>query len=160
MTRRQRNWTLTLSGLLTLWFVGGVPLKAQVSHPVSFLADKYEVSAYVDTVAQGINAIANVRVELHENLEVREVKGEDGKPLTFQREADNPLFLSVMLPTPVGVGKTATLTFSYGGLLANEENSPVPNTKMASINKEWSYLLLPARWFPLTNFPANRYSAT
>src|SRR6516162_2745429 len=171
MTRRQRNWTLTLSGLLTLWFVGGVPLKAQVSRPVSFLADKYEVSAYIDTVAQGINAVAkvqfraqevssNVRVELHENLEVREVKGEDGKTLTFQREADNPLFLSVMLPTPVGVGKTVTLTFSYGGLLANEENSPVPNTKMASINKEWSYLLLPARWFPLTNFPANRYSAT
>ena len=171
MTRRQRNWTLTLSGLLTLWLVGGVPLKAQVSHPVSFLADKYEVSAYVDTVAQGINAIAkvqfralevssNVRVQLHENLEVREVKGEDGKPLTFQREADNPLFLSVMLLTPVGVGKTTTVTFSYGGLLANEENSPVPNTKMASINKEWSYLLLPARWFPLTNFPANRYTAT
>ena len=171
MTRRRRNWTLILPALLTLCWVSSLPLNAQVARPVSFLADKYEVSAYIDTVAQGINAIAkvqfraqevssNVRVELHENLEVREVKGEDGKSLTFQREADNPLFLSVMLPTPVGVGKTVTLTFSYGGLLANEENSPVPNTKVASINKEWSYLLLPARWFPLTNFPSNRYTAT
>src|SRR5215831_14876760 len=171
MTRRQRNWTLNLSGLLTLWFVGGVPLKAQVSHPVSFLADKYEVSAYVDTIAQGINAVAkvqfraqevssNVRVELHENLEVREVRGENGKTLAFQRESENPLFLLVTLPTPVAVGQTVTLAFSYGGLLANEENSPVPNTRVASVNKDWSYLLLPARWFPLTDFPSNRYTGT
>jgi len=171
MTRRRRNYTSALPALLTLWFVCGLPLNAQVPRPVSFLADKYEVSAYVDTVAQGINAIAkvqfraqevstNVRVELHENLEVREVKGEDGKALTFQRDAENPLLLTVMLPAPVGVGKTVTLTFHYGGLLANEENSPVPNIKMASVNRDWSYLLLPARWFPLTNFPANRYTAT
>lgn len=171
MKRRLRIRTATLPVLLGLWSVCGSTLAAQQPRPVSFLADKYEVSVYVDTVAQGINAIAkvqfraqevstNVRVELHENLEVREVKGEDGRQLTFQREADNPVFLSVMLPTPVGVGKTVTLTFAYGGLLANEENSPVPNTKMASINKDWSYLLLPARWFPLTNFPANRYTAT
>ena len=85
MTRWRQNWTLILPGLLMLWSLSGLPLKAQVSRPVSFLADKYEVSAYIDTVAQGINAVAkvqfraqevssNVRVELHENLEVREVK--------------------------------------------------------------------------------------
>jgi len=137
----------------------------------SFLADKYEVSAYVDTVAQGINAVAkvefraqevsqNLRVELHENLEVREVKGADGKTLPFQREGGNPLYLLVTLPSPVAVGQAVTLTFSYGGLLANMENSPVPSVQVASITKDWSYLLLPARWFPLTNYPSNRYSAT
>ena len=105
--------------------------------------------------AQGINAVAkvefraqevsqNMRVELHENLEVREVKGADGKSLSFQRDTENPLFLNVMLPSPVAVGKTVTLTFTYGGLLANEENSPVPNVRVASINKDWAYLLLPA----------------
>jgi hypothetical protein len=31
---------------------------------------------------------------------------------------------------------------------------------VASIGKEWAYLLLPARWFPLTNFPANRFTGT
>ena len=102
----------------------------------------------------------NVRVELHENLEVREVKSPDGKPLSFQRENDNPLFVTVTLPAPVAAGKTVTLTFSYGGLLANEENSPVPNIRVASINKEWAYLLLPSRWFPLTNYPSNRYTGT
>jgi len=41
-----------------------------------------------------------------------------------------------------------TLTFSYAGLLVNEENSPVPNIRVASIGKDWVYLLLPSRWFP------------
>src|SRR5260370_14663903 len=136
-----------------------------------FLAEKYEVSTYVDAAAQGINAVAkisfraqqpssNLRVELNENLELRDVKGPDGKTLTFERENQNPLYVMVLLPTPVAAGKEITLTFSYGGLLANEENSPVPNTKAAFISKEWAYLLLPSRWFPLTNYPSNRYTGT
>jgi hypothetical protein len=147
------------------------PLAAQERQSVNFLADNYELSAYLDTASQTINSIAKVefraleasqtvRVELHENLEVREVKGPDGKPLQFQRENDNPMFVSVTLPSPVGAGKTVSLTFSYGGLLVNEENSPVPNIRVASIGKEWAYLLLPSRWFPLTNYPANRYKGT
>jgi tetratricopeptide (TPR) repeat protein len=32
--------------------------------------------------------------------------------------------------------------------------------RAALINKDGAYLLLPARWFPLTNFPSNRYTAT
>jgi aminopeptidase N len=53
-----------------------------------------------------------------------------------------------------------TLTYTYAGLLFNEENSPVPGLRAAAINKDGAYLLLPARWFPLTNFPSNRYTAT
>ncbi len=145
------------------------PSAAQVTRPPNFLAEHYELSAYLDTAGQTINAIVKVefraqdvsqivRVELHENLEVREVKGADGKALSFQREPDNPLNLTVTLPAPVATGKTVTLVFAYGGLLANEENSPVPNMKVAAIGKEWAYLLLPARWFPLTNYPSNRYT--
>lgn len=147
------------------------PSAAQQSQTINFLAENYELSAYLDTASQTINSIAKVefraldasqivRVELHENLEVREVKGPDGKPLQFQRENDNPMFVTVALPTPVAAGKTVSLVFAYGGLLVNEENSPVPNVRVASIGKEWAYLLLPSRWFPLTNYPANRYRGT
>ena len=157
--------------IAVLCAVAGVPTRAQVGRPVSFLAEKYDLSAYLDTSGQSINAIVkidfraqevsqNLRFELHENLEIREVKAGDGKTLQFQRENDNPMFVIVNLPAPVAAGKTVTLTFAYGGLLANEENSPVPNVRVASINKDWAYLLLPARWFPLTNFPANRYTGT
>jgi hypothetical protein len=171
MTLRQRSWALSVPAMLVLWAMCVATAKAQEQRASSFLADKYEVSAYLDTVAQGVNAVAKVefraqevsqivRVELHENLEVREVKGADGKTLPFQREPENPLYLTVTLPTPVAVGQAVTLAFSYGGLLANEENSPVPNLRVASVNKDWSYLLLPSRWFPLTNYPSNRYTAT
>ena len=171
MTDRHRSWALRAPAILFLFAVFPAATQAQVTRAPGFLADKYEVSAYLDTVAQGINAVAkvefraqevsqNVLVELHENLEVREVKGADGKTLPFQRESGSPMFLLVTLPTPVAAGQSVTLTFSYGGLLANEENSPVPNMRVGSVNKDWSYLMLPARWFPLTNYPANRYTAT
>jgi len=171
MTRRRKVWAALLPAILLLTALAGVPARAQELHAPSFLAEKYEVSAYLDTASQGINAIAkvefraqevsqNVIVELHENLDVKEVKGADGKPLQFQRENDNPLFVMVTLTQPVGAGKTVTLTFTYGGFLANEENSPVPNVRVAAVGKDWAYLLLPSRWFPLTNFPSNRYTGT
>ncbi len=171
MTRLGKVWAGILPALFLCLVFPGAALQAQVPRPPSFLAEKYEVSAYVDTIAQGINAVAKVdfraqevsgtvRVELHESLDVKEVKGPDGKTVPFQRENENPLYVDVSLPAPVGAGKTTTLTFSYGGYLANEENSPVPNVRVASINKDWAYLLLPSRWFPLTNFPSNRYTGT
>ena len=171
MTRRGKVWAGLAPAILLLTALAGVRTAAQETRGPSFLAEKYEVSTYVDTASQGINAIAkiefralevsqNVRVELHENLDVKEVKGPDGKQLQFQRENDNPLFVYVTLPQPIGAGKTVSLTFSYGGFLANEENSPVPNVRVASVGKDWVYLLLPSRWFPLTNYPSNRYTAT
>src|SRR5258707_5582719 len=147
------------------------PLRAQVPQTANFLADHYDVSASLDPIGQSISATAkidfkaveassSVRVELHPNLIVKEVKGRDGKPLTFERDNQNPLVVVVQLPTPVATAGHVTLTYTYSGLLVNEENSPVPGVRAALINKDGAYLLLPARWFPLTNFPSNRYTAT
>src|SRR5580692_9066259 len=147
------------------------PLRAQAPRPVTFLADHYDVSATLDAIGQSLSATAkidfkaveassSVRVELHPNLIVKEVKGPDGKPLTFQRDNQNPLIVITQLPTPVATDGKLTLTYTYAGLLFNEENSPVPGNRVASINKDGAYLLLPARWFPLTNYPANRFTAT
>ena len=149
----------------------GVPAGAQAPRPVAFVAVNYDVTASLDTVRQAITATAkvefqalevsgNVRVELHPNLEVRDVKAADGKSLSFERDHQNPLFVIVTVPTPVAAGDHLTLTFTYAGLLANEENSPVPGVRAAVINHDGAYLLLPARWFPLTDYPSNRYTAT
>src|SRR5947207_4376642 len=146
------------------------PLQAQAPRPANFLAEHYDVSASLDAIGQSISATAkidfkaveassSVRVELHPNLIVKEVKGADGKPLTFERDNQNPLMVVVQLPTPVATAGHVTLTYTYAGLLVNEENSPVPGVRAALINKDGAYLLLPARWFPLTNFPSNRYTA-
>jgi tetratricopeptide (TPR) repeat protein len=157
--------------LIALCFWAAVPLHAQVPRPATFLAQHYDVAASLDSIGQSITATAkidfkaveassSVRVELHPNLIVKEVKGPDGKPLTFERDNQNPLVVVVQLATPVATDGHVTLTYAYSGLLFNEENSPVPGLRAAAINKDGAYLLLPARWFPLTNFPSNRYTAT
>jgi len=157
--------------LLTFVVASALPASAQGPPTVSFLAQHYDVSAALDGVSQMLTATAKVefralevastvRVELHPNLQVKEVKSADGKLLAFERDNQNPLFLSVSLPASVPRESKLTLSFSYSGLLANAENSPVPGMRVALIDRESAYLLLPARWFPLTNFPSNRYTGT
>src|SRR5258707_6929766 len=158
---------------LALIFLSGLagPLGAQVPQPPNFLADHYDVSATLDTIGQSISAAAKidfkaveasstVRVELHHNLVVKEIKGPDGNPLAFERDNQNSLILIGHLSTPIATAGQVTVTYTYSGLLVNEENSPVPGVRAALINKDGAYLLLPARWFPLTDFPSNRYTAT
>jgi hypothetical protein len=147
------------------------PLSAQAPRPVGFLAEHYDISATLDSSHQAISAVAkidfratdvssSIRVELHPNLVVSDVKTADGKSIGFGRDSMNPLYLMATLPTPVATGGHVTLTITYAGLLANEENSPVPGVRAAVIGHENAYLLLPSRWFPLTNYPSNRYTAT
>ena len=38
--------------------------------------------------------------------------------------------------------------------------APRKGVRFASVDKTGAYLLLPARWFPLTNYPSNRYTGT
>jgi len=168
--RRRVSGVLCVFALIYL-VCAAAPLRAQVPRAATFLANHYDISASIDAIGQSISAVAkidfkaveassSVRVELHPNLIVKEVKGPDGKPLTFERDNQNPLVVVVQLPTPVATDGHVTLTYTYSGLLVNEENSPVPGVRAALINKDGAYLLLPARWFPLTNFPSNRYTAT
>jgi Aminopeptidase N len=136
----------------------------------NFLAVHYDIAASIEPASQSLSAVAKVdfrareassivRVELHPNLNVSKIENA-GKTVNFDRDQLNPLLLAVNLPTPVAAGSTVSLTFTYSGLLANEENSPVPGVRLASIYKDGAYLLLPARWFPLTAYPSNRYTAT
>ncbi len=171
MALRRRVCTTVCVSTLIFLLCSALPVHAQAPRPVNFLADNYDVSATLDAIGQSITATARIefkaveassslRVELHPNLIVREVKAADGKQLSFERDNQNPLFVVVQLLSPVAAGGHVTLTFTYAGLLANAENSPVPGVRAALIDRDGAYLLLPSRWFPLTNFPSNRYTAT
>src|SRR5260221_292326 len=137
----------------------------------TFLAEHYDVAATLDPAGQSLSAIAKVdfratqvssvvRVELHPNLNVKDIKGANGKAVNFERDNLNPLLLNVNLPAAATANSLVTLTFTYTGPMANEDNSPVPGVRLASIYKDGAYLLLPARWFPLTAYPSNRYTGT
>ncbi|MGC0773741.1 MAG: M1 family aminopeptidase [Candidatus Acidiferrum sp.] len=171
MPLRRRICDVFALALVVALACGALPLRAQVPQQVGFLADHYDISATLDSTRQSISAIAkieftattvtgNLRVELHPNLIVSAVTTADGKSLGFGRDSMNPLYVLVTLPTPVATGGHVTLIFTYSGMLANAENSPVPGVSAAIIGHDNAYLLLPARWFPLTNYPSNRYTAT
>ncbi len=144
--------------------------QAQAPRALAFRAVHYDVTASLAPTDQLLTARAKVEfeareasrvveTELHPNLKITAVLGTDGKPASFDRDNSNPLFVRVTLPQPATIGQKVTLTFDYSGPLANEENSPAKGVRLASINSDGAYLLLPARWFPLTNYPANRYTA-
>jgi Peptidase family M1 domain/TPR repeat len=166
-----REYSLrTLLTISILCALAALPLHAQAPRAVAFLAEHYEVSASLDPSAQNLTARATVefqniepsrvvQIELHPNLKVTAVNDASGKPVAFERDSSSPLLVSVTLPEPVVHGGRVTLTFSYSGPLANEENSPVKGVTLAAIHNADAYLLLPARWFPLTNYPSNRYTA-
>jgi tetratricopeptide (TPR) repeat protein len=138
------------------------------AHP-AFRATHYDVTATLSPAEQMLtahvtvdfvatDASSTVLVELHPNLQVTAVTNAAGKSQTFQRVDRNSLQLRVDLDTAIGAGQKITLNFDYAGPLSNEENSPAPGLRLASIGNEAAYLLLPARWFPLTNYPVNRYT--
>jgi aminopeptidase N len=171
MTRSRRIFGALCASLIFFLLCAGAPLRAQAPRATNFLAEHYDISAMLDPIGQSISATAkiafkaldvsgSVRVELHPNLAIKEVKSADGKSLAFERDNQNPLNVVVQLPAPVATDGHVTLSFTYMGILGNEENSPIPGVRAALINKDGAYLLLPARWFPLTNFPSNRYTAT
>jgi len=166
-----RTLRLAVSLTFAAAFAGLAPLQAQMPRPIGLRADHYDISATLDGTHQSISAVAKIdfiantvtsslQVELHPNLIVSEVKTADGKSIGFGRDSMNPLYVIATLPTPVGTGNHVTVTFTYSGLLANQENSPIPGITAAMIAQNNAFLLLPSRWFPLTNYPSNRYTAT
>jgi hypothetical protein len=136
----------------------------------SFRAVSYDVSVSLspsDQVLSGKATVefesrepsSTVECELHPNLKITAVRdAATGKPLSFDRDNARPLRVRVLLADPVTAGQRTKVSFEYAGPLANEENSPVAGVRMAWIGKDGAYLLLPARWFPLTDYPSNRYT--
>jgi tetratricopeptide (TPR) repeat protein len=142
---------------------------AQTPQGFPFRATYYEVEVLLHPEDQTISAQAKVEliaqqpartvvVELHQDLRVNSVKLLNGGTLEFERDNRLPLLLTIGLPDVVAPGKTVTLVFDYTGPISSEEDSPTRGVRFASVDKTGAYLLLPARWFPLTNYPANRYT--
>jgi tetratricopeptide (TPR) repeat protein len=141
----------------------------QSAPTVTFRATNYEIRASLDAVGQVINATAKVDfaaadggrivdVELSPNLRVNGVRDASGKPATYARDENAEMKLHVTLGETVPPGGKATLTFDYNGPLSSRLNDPSQPVRMASFGKDGGYLLLAGRWFPLTNYPSNRYT--
>jgi tetratricopeptide (TPR) repeat protein len=135
----------------------------------AFRATNYEIRASLDAVGRVLTAQAKVDfaanepsrvvdVELSQTLRVNGVRDAAGKSLAYDRDQNTPLKLQVTLPDSVPLGGRITLQFEYAGPLSTRSTSAEQTVQLAHIDKDGGYLLLPARWFPLTDFPANRYT--
>ena len=160
-----------LFATLSLILLVALTSAAQAPRPYPFRATNYDVEVALHPQDQTISARVRVDftaetvsktvvVELHPDLRLTSVRAPGGPPLNFERDRNSPILLTVALPEVVAPGHTVTVTFEYGGPLSNEDDSPTKGLRFASIDKTSAYLLLPARWFPLTNYPSNRYTGT
>jgi aminopeptidase N len=159
-------------GLLALTAFAASWAKAQQLPKFDFDAVHYDVKATLHPDEQSLAAEATVELvaksssrtillELHPDLQVVSVKlASDGRTLDFLRNSFNPLDLEVTLPSNAQPGMHVTIIVDYTGAFANDDDSPTKDVRFAWIDKTSAYLLLPARWFPLTDYPSNRYTAT
>jgi aminopeptidase N len=159
-----------LPAALALTLLAAISTLAQAGHRFPFRATNYDVEAILHPEDQTISAQVKVDfvasevsktvlVELHPDLRVNSVK-EANKTLSFGRDNNAPLLLSVELAGASTPGTKVSLTFDYSGPISSDEDSPTRGVRFASVDKTSAYLLLPARWFPLTNYPTNRYTGT
>jgi len=143
--------------------------RAQAPQGFPFRATYYDVEVLLHPEDQTISGQAKVEfiaqqpgrtvvVELHQDLRVNSVKLANGGTLEFERDNRYPLLLTIGLPDVISPGKTVTLVFDYTGPISSDDDSPTRGVRFANVDKTGAYLLLPARWFPLTNYPSNRYT--
>jgi tetratricopeptide (TPR) repeat protein len=131
--------------------------------------EHYVIEAQVDPATQSVNATVQMRFtpadninaatfELNNALNLARIADGSGRQIPASRsQADYAVRLS--FPDGIAKGQQTTLTFNYDGKLTGQEESPVFGIKFASIQKDLAYLMYPARWFPINDYTADRYTA-
>jgi hypothetical protein len=144
-----------------------LPASAQRERPALNITG-YVIDAELDTTAHHLTATAVVSFTapanldvvtfgFHPALKVTKISDEDGKLLDGERTADGSI--RVTASTPFVAGQTAHWTFVYDGTITGNEDGPVEGLKLAAIQEPISYLLYPARWFPMTGYMTDRFTA-
>ena len=162
---------LSRSKLVLLAFACAVlavlPAAAQRERPALNITG-YVIDAELDTTAHHLTATAVVSFTapanldvvtfgFHPALKVTKISDEDGKLLDGERTADGSI--RVTASTPFVAGQAARWTFVYDGAITGNEDGPVEGLKLAAIQEPISYLLYPARWFPMTGYMTDRFTA-
>ena len=165
--RRVSSVLWGISALLLLIFAA---MPCWAAEKARLRVDDYQIEAELTPHLHQISAKAKVRFtalqdlntaifELHNGIRVTKVLDEKDQPLAAERVTQDS---TVRVPLPNGLAKDAstTLTFEYEGEIENADDSPVPGLKLVSIGDDTSYLLYSGRWFPVSGYGLNRFTAT
>ena len=144
------------------------PAAAQRTERPALNITGYVINAELDTTAHHLTATAVVSFTappnldvvnfgFHPALKVTKITDESGKTLDGERTADGAVRVT---PSAAFVaGQTSRWTFVYDGTITGNEDGPVEGLKLAAIQEPISYLLYAARWFPMTGYLTDRFTA-
>jgi len=144
------------------------PLSAQRPERPALTVSGYVIDAEIDTATHHLAAKAAVTFTAPENAEVvsfgfhpalklTKISDAAGSVLTGERSADGTI--RVTPATPFVQGQTVRWTFEYEGAITGNEDGPIEGLKLAAIQEPITYLLYPARWFPMTGYLTDRFTA-
>ncbi len=146
-----------------------IPAAAQNVAPKPTLnITAYNINLELQPADHSLNATAQVTFtpladlptaifDLHGALLVDKVTDATGATLNGQR---GPGATLVVTPaTPLAKGQTFTWTFHYTGKLETDAGGPVEGLKLAYVGDPISYLLYAGRWFPMTGYLTDRFTA-
>jgi len=131
--------------------IAGYVIDAELDPATHHLAAKVVVTLTAPENLQVVN------FGFHPALKVTKISDESGKLLDGERTADGAI--RVTAGTPFVQGQAVHWTFEYEGTITGKEDGPVEGLKLAAIQEPISYLLYPARWFPMTGYMTNRFTA-
>jgi tetratricopeptide (TPR) repeat protein len=165
--RRAQSVFFTFLALLLLVLTATSSWAAEKAH---LRVDDYQIEVELTPHLHQISARAKVKFtalqdlsvavfELHNALRVTRVLDDKNQPLSAERVTQDS---TVRVPLAGGLSKDAStsLTFEYEGTLETADDSPVPGLKLAYIGDDTSYLLYAGRWFPVSGYGLNRFTAT
>ncbi len=118
----------------------------------------HEIKARAEVVFEARARLRFVELELNQNLFPTNITDAEGEILSARRAGDG-LKIEIALPRVLEAGETYTIAVEYAGILVDAEYSPVEGVQLAYIGEETSYLLYPARWFPVAGYGTNRFTA-
>jgi hypothetical protein len=147
--------------------MAAVPTAAQRERPALNITG-YVIYAELATATHHLTATAVVSFTapanldvvnfgFHPALKITKITDERGKVLDGERTADGSI--RVTPAAPFVAGQTEHWTFVYDGVITGAEDGPVEGLKLAAIQEPISYLLYPARWFPMTGYMIDRFTA-
>src|ERR1700677_1813879 len=166
-SNRRPAWTGFL-GCLAASLVLTAPLTAQRIERPALDITGYVIDAEIDTTTHHLTAKTQVSFTAPESLElasfgfhpalkVTKITDESGKLLNGERSADGTIRVTPV--APFVKGQTNRWTFEYDGTITGNEDGPVEGLKLAAIQEPITYLLYPARWFPMTGYLIDRFTA-
>jgi aminopeptidase N len=123
----------------------------------TIIPETHQLHATAKVSFTALDALPVATFELHSGLKVSKVTDANSHPLNAERGASSTL--RVTAAEPLTKSETAVWTFEYDGTLESGDNSPVEGLKLASVGDPISYLLYAARWFPMTGYLTDRFTA-